>query len=139
LRLVVPSPAERLENHLLRCSGIPIPVSSTVKATTLSAVQALVVAAPSLRGRPHLEVNVALIGELNELDRRLRITSAPLRVGVNRRRQVFGELDLEIQPLVLGDLPEIAIDIIAQVSKGTSAILHLHGAGLDLGQIQYSR
>ena len=91
LRLVVPSACWNA-SKMMRClsSGMPMPVSSTEKAITDSALlEDRVVRLPSLVARLHRERHRAVLGELERVrEQVLDDLLQPLEVGGHGARQV---------------------------------------------------
>ena len=70
-------------------------------------------------------------------DSRLRSTWRSRMSSVSmRRRQVLVELDAERQALLLGDLAERLVDVVAQVREPHLTDLDGHRAGLDLREVE---
>ena len=84
---------------------------------------------------PHRDAS--LLGELEGVGEEvLQDLLQALRVGANVRGDLRLDLDREIQPLLLGDRPEVAIDELLQVGDGDVARLDLHLARLDLAEVE---
>ncbi len=59
-----------------------------------------------------------------------------LVIGVDGARQIRSKLDLEVELLVLRNLREGAVDMIAQGRERGFADIQRDGAGFDLGEVQ---
>ena len=82
-------------------------------------------------------VHMALRGEFHRVGEQVfQDLLQPLRIGRQRARQIGGELHVEGQVLALGDMPEVAVDIIPQAEERDFLRFHGNGAGLDLGEIE---
>ena len=49
-------------------------------------------------------------------------------------RNVGTDFDRELQVLAVGHVPEVALDVVAQLGEPELARLHLHRAGFDLAR-----
>ncbi len=77
------------------------------------------------------------VGELERVGKQvLDDLLEALGVGDDRPRRLVSGLDLELELLGLGHVPERAIDIVEQVVQTQLADIHDDGSGLDLGEIQ---
>ena len=136
----VPASACWKASKISRCfsGAMPMPVSSTAKATTCwRLAEHRVVGTPALRGEPDAHLDVAVSGELDGVGQQvLEDLLQALGVAVHRARQVVGELHVERQVLGLGDVPEVAVDVVAQAGEGDLLDLDGDGAGLDLREVE---
>ena len=83
------------------------------------------------------QVHPAALGELHRIREQIAEDLPQAHVvGVERRRQIRVEADRERQPLLLGDLAERLVDVVAQVGEPDLADVDRHGAGLDLCEIE---
>ena len=76
------------------------------------------IGAPALRGETDAHIDVAVRGELDGVGEQvLENLLQALRIAVHDWRQVVGEVHVERQVLGLGDVPEVAIDGVAQAGE----------------------
>ena len=133
LRLVVPSACWKA-SKMMRClsSAMPMPVS-----VTESAIQSRPGAQRRALGGADPERDAALFGELEGVREQVaQHLLQPLRVGAHGRRQGAVDLDQEVELALLGDLPEGALHVVAEVAEADLGDLEADRAGLDLGEVE---
>ena len=136
----VPASACWKASKMSRCfsGAMPMPVSSTAKATTCWAWLST--------GWSGLQPSVARSTRTSTWPWAVNLTALDsrfLRICCRRfgslsmtRRQVVGELDVERQVLGLGHVPEVAVDVVAQAGEGDLLDLDRDRAGLDLREVE---
>ena len=96
-----------------------------------------VIGAPARRGETDADLDVTLRRELDGVGEQvLEDLLETLGIAGQGARQVGGEMDVEGQVLVLGDVPEVAVDGVAEA--GERDLLGLDGdrARLDLREVE---
>ena len=76
------------------------------------------IGAPALRGQSDAHVDVAVRGELDGVGQQvLENLLQPLRIALHVARQIRRKLHVERQVLGLGDVAEVAVDVVAQAGE----------------------
>ncbi len=130
---------ERLENDLLLVlRDADAGIGHREGQHRARGVERLVVDAPLGDGR--LRDREADAPRLRELERvREEVPedlTEPHLVGTDRIRHTRRDLDVELQVLVVGDVPESPIDVVAQIGDSDLDDVDAHRPGFDLGKVE---
>ena len=99
--------------------------------------QRLVSRRPATSRRLHLQGHAALLSELERVAQKiLEHLMHPRGVGMDRPRQVRRQIDVEVERLVDGHLPERLVHGVGDLGERQIAQADGHHARLDLRQIE---